>query len=388
MRDGRIKLSISGFVPKAHTPFEREAQNSVQELSRKARCIKSEARGRRIDVSWHDPRVSFLEAVMSRGDVRLSEVILTAYRKGCRFDGWTEHFDNEMWMDSFKESGMDPSAYTGSMKDRDELPWGFIRAGRGPLHAEKAGTRTSVEVAREVLPGRQARRVPRKPVQRGGRYRVKYAKLEEARFTSHLDIMRAIVRALRRAGVPLAYSQGFSARPRVSFGPPLSVGMTSVCEYFDFMTERPFSGDLFSAIAEALPPGLEMASIAPVFAKSRSLSEILDVAEYRVRRTSVSQEQVDGFLSKESCEISQTRGDKKRVIDVRPLLLDMKAEDGSVFLRLHMPKSGWVGPLEILSAMEGEPVESFLDARIERTGLYTLKSGVLLAPTVERVKND
>jgi len=386
--NGRIKLSVSSFVPKAHTPFEREGQNPIRELSDKARRIKSEARSRRIDVSWHDPRVSFLEAVVSRGDEKLGHVIMTAFKKGCRFDGWTELFDFEKWISSFEESGLDPAVYTRSMKEEGQLPWDFIKTGRGAAGRGRVARPITGVSAEEGAMGRRTRRVPHKPLQRVGRYRVKYMKLREARFTSHLDVMRAIVRTLRRARIPLAYSQGFSARPRVSFGPPLSVGMTSVCEYFDFMTERLFSGDLFGSIVEALPPGLKIASITPVFVRSRSLSEILDVAEYRVTGARLSQKRVDEFLSKESCEILQSRGDKKRVKDVRPLLLDMRSENGALFLRIHMPKTGWVGPAEILSAIEGRPAEDFLEVSIERTGLYTLKSGVLLTPTAERVGDE
>jgi radical SAM-linked protein len=387
-KDGRIKLSVSGFVPKAHTQFEREAQNTIQQLSEKARRIKSRAKSRRIDVGWHDPRVSFLEATMSRGDRDLSEVILSAYRKGCRFDGWSELFDYEKWMSAFEESGSDPTDYSGSMRGKESLPWDFIGMGR-PLPGRAAGSDAVVgEPISEGSPGRQTRRVSRRPLQRMGKYRVKYMKLKEARFTSHLDVMRTVVRTLRRAGLPLAYSQGFSARPRISFGPPLSVGMTSACEYFDFMTERPYAQDMLASIVNASPPGLKIVSVTPVFVKSRSLSEILNVAEYRVSNAKLTKGRLDEFLSKGSCEILQTRGDKERVIDVRPLLLDLKPENGTLRLKIHMKKSGWVGPTEILSAIEGKPSESFLDVEIERIGLYTLKSGVLLTPTAERVKDE
>jgi radical SAM family uncharacterized protein/radical SAM-linked protein len=385
--DGRVRVSLSSFVPKPHTPFERERQTSIEELLRKARHIKMESRSRRIEVSWHDPRVSFLEAVMSRGDRKLSKVIHGAFNRGCRFDGWSEMFDFGKWMSAFDEAEVDPESYVESMEDLRELPWSFIELGSVREKLAPPAAPSSLAPALSGL-SRQTRRVVRREVRRGGRYRVRYSKLTEARFTSHLEVMRAIVRTLRRANIPLLYSQGFSSRPRVSFGPPLSVGMTSTSEYFDFVTDGPFSQDFLKTINKNLSKGLRAVSVTPVFPRSRSLSEILDVAEYKMSNVRVRPELVDQFLARESCEIVQTRGDKERTIDVRPLLLDIKMDNGGLLLKIRMPKTGWVGPREILSAIQGHAPEDFLDVEIERTGLFTYRSGALLAPTAEKVGNE
>ncbi|MFQ5905163.1 MAG: TIGR03960 family B12-binding radical SAM protein [bacterium] len=383
----QIRLSVSGFVPKPHTPFEREEQQSVEELTRKAKHIKAELRKRSVEVSWHNPQISFLEAVMSRGDKKLSSVVLAAFRRGCRFDGWSERFNHEKWLRSFEESGIDPLSYTRRIGDEEQLPWSFI--GMGVVSTDGA-LRPEPQVEGETGlcdSGRKPRRTAYVSPYRVERHRVKYMKLDEARFISHLDLMRAIVRTLRRAGVPLAYSQGFSPRPRVSFGPPLSVGMTAASEYFDFMIDGPLTRDFLSSIASAAPRGIKIVGVTPVFAKSRSLSEILDVAEYRIKKVRLPNRLVEEFLSRETCKIEQIRGKKRRVIDVRPLLLDMKSEDGNLQIKIRMPKTGWVGPREILSAIKGEPKEKFLGLDIERTGLYTYKAGVLCTPIAEKAEN-
>lgn len=382
-KGGRLKVSVSSFVPKPHTPFEKEEQEGVEELFLKAKYIKAQLKGKGIEVGWHDPHVSFLEAVMSRGDRSLSSVILAAFRKGCRFGGWSERFDYAKWMSSFEESGIDPFSYCKSMREDEKTPWSFIKMRSVPTD-QTAVLEVAPETEAAVREfGRRVRKVDSRSPYRVGKHRVKYMKLKEVRFTSHLDVMRAVVRTLRRANVPLVYSQGFSPRPKVSFGPPLSVGMTSRCEYFDFVVEGPLSRDLLSSVASATPAGFKIIGITPVFARSRSLSEILDVAEYRVKSIKMPDGVVEEFMSRESCVIEQVRGEKHRAIDVKPLLLDMKSEDDDLHIKILMSKKGWVGPREILSAMSGQPSGEFLHLDIERTGLYTYKGGALLAPITE-----
>ena len=382
-KGGRLRVSVSSFVPKPHTPFQREKQEGVEELLLKAKHIKSQLKRKGIDVGWHDPHVSFLEAVMSRGDKSLSNVILAAFKKGCRFGGWSERFDYGKWMSSFEDSGIDPFSYSKRLEEDAKTPWSFIKMGSVPIdHSGALEIAPEAETAAREF-GRRVKKAASTSHYRVVKHRVKYMKLEEVRFTSHLDVMRAVVRALRRANVPLVYSQGFSPRPKVSFGPALSVGMTSRCEYFDFVVEGPLSRDLLSSIASAVPPGFRIIGVTPVFASSRSLSEILDVAEYRVKKIKIPDGVIEKFMSRESCVIEQVRGEKHRMIDVKPLLLDLKSEEDDLRIKILMSKKGWVGPREILSAMRGQPSGEFLHLDIERTGLYTYKSGALLAPISE-----
>ena len=126
----RQTISTSSFVPKPFTPFQWEAQNTVDQLRDKQRYLKDCIRDRRISYSWHEPETSLLEAIFARGDRRLGKVLLTAWEKGCKFDGWDEHFKFEKWMEAFKEEGLDPSFYAHRERDYNEfLPWDFIDIG-------------------------------------------------------------------------------------------------------------------------------------------------------------------------------------------------------------------------------------------------------------------
>ncbi len=125
-----VTVSTSGFVPKPFTAFQWAKQNSRAELMRKQDLLKGAIRSRRIKYNWHDSKTTYLEGVFSRGDRRLGEVIIRAVEKGCRFDGWADHFDFDKWMESFDECGIDPDFYTARERSYDEvLPWEHISVG-------------------------------------------------------------------------------------------------------------------------------------------------------------------------------------------------------------------------------------------------------------------
>jgi radical SAM family uncharacterized protein len=126
----RIRVSLSTFVPKPHTPFQWAAQESEQGLNEKHEILKLGVRRKDIKLSWQEPRISLLEAALSRGDRRLGAVIHRAWQKGSTFDGWNEFFNCQNWVDAFAESGLDPVFYAGRERSLDEvLPWAHIDIG-------------------------------------------------------------------------------------------------------------------------------------------------------------------------------------------------------------------------------------------------------------------
>lgn len=126
----KITISTSSFVPKAFTPFQWVSQNTMEELAGKQSLLQKELRGRNIQYNWNDPKVSFIEAVLARGDRRLGRVLRKAWEKGCVFDGWTEHFNFDLWMEAFKETDIDPHFYAGRIRQADEVfPWDHIDVG-------------------------------------------------------------------------------------------------------------------------------------------------------------------------------------------------------------------------------------------------------------------
>jgi radical SAM family uncharacterized protein len=138
-----LTVSLGMFVPKAHTPFQWEPQVTVAEARRRIDLIRGElsgtgedAAGRKrrrragVKVDWHNPEMGRIEGVLARGDRRLAGVVLEAWRRGARFDGWTEFFTPELWDASFQAAGVDPAFYVSRERALGEvLPWEHLSSG-------------------------------------------------------------------------------------------------------------------------------------------------------------------------------------------------------------------------------------------------------------------
>lgn len=134
--NGRVDIvtSTSFFVPKPFTPFQWAPQNSSEEFHEKARFLKGKIKDqinqKSIRYNWHEAELTRLEGVLARGDRRLCQVLLAAYKNGCLYDSWSESFKYDMWLKAFEDTGVDPDFYTTRVRSTEELlPWDFIDAG-------------------------------------------------------------------------------------------------------------------------------------------------------------------------------------------------------------------------------------------------------------------
>ncbi len=131
-RGVKITVSTSMFVPKPHTPFQWEAQVSVDEYLRRVRLLRESLNSGAIVYNWHEPHVSFIEAALSRGDRRVGAVIEEVWRNGGKLDSWTDYFSMDRWLGAFRKHGLDPAFYALRVRDGDELfPWDVIDLGVG-----------------------------------------------------------------------------------------------------------------------------------------------------------------------------------------------------------------------------------------------------------------
>lgn len=132
-RKGRsvsVTVSTSFFVPKPFTPFQWEPQNKISDMEAKAKLLKDSITNKKIVYNWHNSDVSFLEEVFAKGDRRLGEVLICAQKLGCKFDGWTDFFDYDKWMEAFRMCGIDPAFYAHRRLEHDEiLPWDYADIG-------------------------------------------------------------------------------------------------------------------------------------------------------------------------------------------------------------------------------------------------------------------
>lgn len=126
----RVTTSASCFIPKPFTPFQWVGQDSIEEFRRKIYLLKDSIKDPKVKFNYHDPELSYLEAIIARGDRKVSKLILRAWEKGCKFDGWSEHYNYEKWVEALEEIDLDGEFYARRDRKLDEiLPWDFIDIG-------------------------------------------------------------------------------------------------------------------------------------------------------------------------------------------------------------------------------------------------------------------
>lgn len=124
-----VNISVNTLIPKPHTPFQWLKMQDLEGIKSSLDFLKSRVKNGRLKLNFHNPRMSVLEGLLSRGDRRLSRVIELAFKKGARFDAWQDYFSFDIWMDAFREANVDPAFYLRE-KSRDELlPWDFLDMG-------------------------------------------------------------------------------------------------------------------------------------------------------------------------------------------------------------------------------------------------------------------
>lgn len=125
----QVNISINTLIPKPHTPFQWRGMADLESIRHKQDYLRSKAKSSKLKLTFHNRYMSMLEGVLSRGDRRLSEVILCAFRNGARFDGWQNHFRFGVWQDAFQQSGIDPGFYLQTKPPEEIFPWDVLDVG-------------------------------------------------------------------------------------------------------------------------------------------------------------------------------------------------------------------------------------------------------------------
>ncbi len=300
----QVTAAVSPFVPKPHTPFQWERQDSQEETAEKLALLRSLfSTSKKMVMRWHEPAMSRLEGVFSRGDRRLAPAVLRAYRAGALFCDWADHFRPSLWDEAFAAENIDPDAYLAARDPDAPLPWDHLRTGVSTAYLKLERRRArqghvtpdcrfgdcsgcgvcsvggrpsslSSQAGLDIRPrtNRDRPEPPGEPqpvsaiaedlTRKAGHYRVWYAKLGPAAFLSQLELQSVFERSLRRAGVAPTFSAGFHPLPLLSFGWALPVGVESRAEWFAVFLRVPLSPDAFARLlAPALPEGLVLSHV-------------------------------------------------------------------------------------------------------------------------------
>jgi radical SAM family uncharacterized protein/radical SAM-linked protein len=283
-RRSRLNLSLSTFIPKAHTPFQWEVMADLEESRQRLHAVKDRLRHPQMQTKWNSAAQSWLEGVFSRGDRRLAPVLLAAHRRGCRLDAWSEHLRLEPWREAFGEAGVNPDFYLRERGLDEVLPWDHLDAGvsREFMAAERdrayqemetpdcrqagcqdCGVCDQEKVALKIQDPPAAASSPPLPAKAEASpvfwYRLSFSKVDEARRLSHLELISAFYRSLRRSQLPLSFSDGFHPLPRVSFHGALPVGLESLAETLDVALAATLeTRKLVETLNRVLPRGLKI----------------------------------------------------------------------------------------------------------------------------------
>ena len=134
-RGVRITVSTSCFVPKPHSPFQWEQQVTMDEYIRRVNLLRDNIKAKNVVYNWHDPKTSYIEATLSRGDRRIGKVIENVWRAGGRLEAWSDYFSFDRWMQAFSDAGVSPEFYAHRLRERDEvMPWDLVDVGVRRAH--------------------------------------------------------------------------------------------------------------------------------------------------------------------------------------------------------------------------------------------------------------
>ncbi len=282
-RSPKFNVTISPFVPKPHTPFQWEAQDFINNLFEKINYIKSRLKTKKVNIKSHNPYQSFVEAFFSRSGEEGASVLLYAFNKGAIFDEWSEHFKWNIWEEAFERTGVDCSWVNSPLDEKDPLPWDVVDVGLKKEflinERKKAysgittddcrqkccvcgickGTLKTVNAKKDTLSIRLSLPVFKRS--RTCKVLGYIKRLYPSSLVGQNDFESFFHRVLRRAGIPISYSQGFHPHPLISFAEALPVGVESELEPFEVSLWKKINLVEFFRINRFLCDGVKLISV-------------------------------------------------------------------------------------------------------------------------------
>jgi len=279
-KKAEINVSVSTFVPKPHTPFQWAGQTERKLLIGRIKHLQRKLRAPGIKFSYNHVTTSRLEALLARGSRDTGKIIYDAYQAGCRFDAWHESFNPDTWIQVLEQNNFDLERMACREYGLDErLPWAYIDAGisqetlkQSYVAARELSLKNDIPASSDVslkLTEIQDRKgqPPMPNVQSAeqtvSRFLIFYRLQGPFRLFKHMEVSAALMRATRRAQLPIEFSYGYNPRPRFSFSTPAPLGFELCYEPFEMRLVQDLSAqDVLKRLNHELPS--EMAAIAAI----------------------------------------------------------------------------------------------------------------------------
>lgn len=375
----RVNTGVSTFVPKPFTPFQWAEQIGLDESVRRQKILeKGFSKIPGLKFGRHDVRTTFIEGLLTRADRRGGDLLEAAWRGGARLEAWDEHLNWNAWMAAVEETKYDIEHVFRERDPQERLPWDHLdllmpkswfqedwqkalelkhaqdcRAGKchlcGVIYRErelckamlKNQKQGRLEEAEDWQPVELARNTEEPPAVQRLRFRI--GRMGEARFLSHLELVNAWIRALRRARAPMAYSNGFHAHPKLQFSTAPPVGEESMGDYMDIqLKERVDAEALRERLTALVPEGFRVFEVAEVPVRSASLMSLargFTYTFYADANAGEVQQKIDQVIEaeeviverkvKQSKKFGRRRPRRTKSQNIRPMIVDMQIGTGS-----------------------------------------------------------
>lgn len=388
----RLTCTLSIFVPKPFTPFQRHGQNTKEEIKEKLTYLLSLTdKIKNVKINYHNPFVSKLEAAFTRGDERYADLIYALYKKGAYMTSWDEYLDYSMWEETAEECGISLDEEAAKQFSKDEvLPWEVIDIGiprswfeqeyEKALRNENTipcefncvncgvcknfKTHKVIDKKYEKKTTEQElhEKLEEKHNEVPTRYRLQLTKEGSLKYLSHLDWQNTIIKSLYRSGLKLNFSQGFNPTPKISLGIALPIFVESVTEFIDIeFFDNIGKDELKEKLSKAFPSQIRVLDLKEIPRKEPSIDNTAEWAEYEFSPIEKDIYPVKSLLYdinakfSENEEILIEKKNKKgikRTIDIKPSIRSISERDNKIVMVLKAGQNQEIPSLRPDTAME------------------------------------
>ena len=415
----QVTAAISPFVPKSHTPFQWEPQITLEQVRERIQYLRNAFKAEKcLKLRWHEPEMSFLEGILSRADRRIGDVVEKAFRKGAIFSSWVENFSLDPWLEALAECGLSAEEFTGARDLDAPLPWDHLNAGvsrefllrerrrafegnisddcryaacrncgacdtaAGPsllprtpglaegTHHNSLNFKQRDQLEHQPNLDENGRlRMPPKPPKateppaihsalavKAVRYRVWHTKEAEAAYISQLELQSLLERAMRRARLPMAFSQGFHPLPLISFGRALPVGVESQAEWFSIVLREPLSADeVMERLAPRMLRGMRLDRLEEIPVNDKSVGAVQETFSLRVAGAEADRRRFrdawDDFAATDTLPFTRETKKGPRTADIRPLFEVIEWDEHGTLYLVTDWSSTYISPMTLARAI-------------------------------------
>jgi len=372
----RLTCTVSVFVPKPFTPFQRHPQDTNSKIKEKITYLLSLTdKIKNVKINYHNPFVSRLEAVLARGGIKTGKFIYELFRDGAYMTSWDENLDYAQWTRIAEQCGIDfENEASKYFEENEELPWdnidvgikrewfeqeyqkalrsentipcefGCVNCGVCPsLKTRKVTDSKYCAKTQKCTPDNHENEIPK-------RYRIKLTKENNLRYLSHLDWQNTIIKSLYRSGLTLNFSRGFNPTPKISLGIALPIFVESETEFVDIEIFDEISNNkLQEVLQNVLPKDVRILKLAQIDRKTPSTDITVQWAEYEFSPIEKNLYDINSLLydiskkfSSDEAIFTEKKNKKgiKRTINIKPSIKSITERNSRIVMILKAGQDG------------------------------------------------